>query len=96
MSETTNTENIRGIKITLQSMLKTNDHLMSAIESHTKIFKSLDKKIDNLNQSVDNKINVAVFKKLDVKWQAFGVMVTVMAVILTIHAGAIFLIIGNK
>ena len=49
----------------------------------------VDKEIKSLNESVDNKINIAVFKKLDVKWQAFSATL----VILSIHAAVIFFIV---
>lgn len=45
--------------------------------------------VKTLDKEVDNKINAAVFKKLDVKWQAFSATL----VILSIHAAVIFFIV---
>lgn len=55
----------------------------------------VNEKVDDLYKVMDVKIKQKIkriaLKYLDVKWQAFGVMIAIMAV----HAGIIFLITGR-
>ena len=72
--------------------------LSEGLKSVKKDVKSVDSKVQSLDDSIDTRIKLTILEKLDVKWQAFGVMVgvlvAVMSVILTIHAAAIYLLIG--